>query len=173
MSELQFKLQEARGVHTPSQRIQEALKKWGFTWKCVSLSSLLRPSTLIYLSKSRSLGKHLKGMKTPMLSFRSMWLRITGQNSLSLLMSQPPIATQQSSTMHGLQLGLILNIMTTLSEESGKSLVLVLLRMWFPTLWIDIWYSLHYHSTVFSPSGDVGLLFYLITLQRICWWSTG
>lgn len=30
MSELQFELQEARGVHAPSQRIWEALKKWYF-----------------------------------------------------------------------------------------------------------------------------------------------
>ena len=65
MSELQFELQEARGVHAPSQRIQEALKKWGSTQKCMSLSSFLRPSTLIHLSKTRSLRKHLKGMKTP------------------------------------------------------------------------------------------------------------
>jgi hypothetical protein len=121
-----FKKQEGSYTQPEDSRSTEEM---GIHLKSVSLSSLLRPSTLIHLSKSRSLRKHLKGMKTPVLSFRSMWLRITGQNSLSLLMSQPPIATQQSSTMHGLQLGLILNIMTILSEESGKSLVLVLLEM--------------------------------------------
>ena len=58
-----------------------------------------------------------------------MWLRILSQNSLFLLMSWPAIAKQQSGTMHGLQLGLILDVMTTLFKESGESLLLVLLGM--------------------------------------------
>jgi hypothetical protein len=40
MSELQFELQKARGVHASSQRIQEAPKQQGFTRKCVSHYSI-------------------------------------------------------------------------------------------------------------------------------------
>ena len=43
------------------------------------------------------------------------------QNNLSLLMRLPAIVPQQSGGMHGLQLGLVLDDMITLFEESGES----------------------------------------------------
>lgn len=38
MAELQFELQEARGVHASSHRIREAMRQRGFTRKCVRAS---------------------------------------------------------------------------------------------------------------------------------------